>query len=606
MSKQRPPSIGELRQSQIVTTFGPGAMLDLPNYSVLIGGLESWRGRGKAIHEERLVGWLQHKLGTPDLRLYAPPVDGDHAYGKPTGISAIQFPTWFLGLVDQTHTEPDGRVYRTRPLVRYTQLQGGKYLTSEKKRVNVVPVRFVQACVRGHISDIDWYAFVRRDYNALQKGQLWFDEGGAGNDFAEIFVRCETTGLRRALSDATVPGAKALGRCRGRQPWLGPHMHESCDKDNRLLTRSASNGYFAQTMRVIAIPDSDQALRDAVSKVYDPFLMVCEDADDIQRERRKPMVQAAIEGFTNEAIWEEVQRRNQGIEAPDKGIKEAEIVTLLAQKDTLGEDKPEGDFYARNHPIKGLPAAAVGKVERLVLVHRLREVIAQVGFTRFDAAFPGINGELDLEVEMAPLAREAQWLPATENRGEGIFLAFNPDAIDAWLQREGVRARGEQLREGFDVWREQKGSKADFSGLPYIMLHSLSHLLITTLALDCGYSASSIRERIYVGDQGYGILLYTGSPGAEGTLGGLVDIGRDIGRHLERALELGRLCSNDPICAEHDPVSALEERYLHGAACHGCLLIAETSCERRNELLDRALVVPTTATADAAFFAEDL
>lgn len=145
---------------------------------------------------------------------------------------------------------------------------------------------------------------------------------------------------------------------------------------------------------------------------------------------------------------------------------------------------------------------------------------------------------------------------------------------------------------------------AGFSGLPYIMLQSLAHLMITALSLDCGYSASSIRERIYAGANGYGILLYTGSPGAEGTLGGLVDLGRNIGRHLERALELGRLCSNDPVCAQHDPSDALEERYLHGAACHGCLLIAETSCERRNELLDRALVVPTVATPDAAFFTE--
>jgi hypothetical protein len=44
------------------------------------------------------------------------------------------------------------------------------------------------------------------------------------------------------------------------------------------------------------------------------------------------------------------------------------------------------------------------------------------------------------------------------------------------------------------------------------------------------------------------------------------------------------LCSNDPFCASHDPNSELEKRYAHGAACHGCLLIAATSCERRNEM----------------------
>ena len=152
----------------------------------------------------------------------------------------------------------------------------------------------------------------------------------------------------------------------------------------------------------------------------------------------------------------------------------------------------------------------------------------------------------------------------------------------------------------------RKGAEhANFPGLPHLMLHSLSHLLITAVSLECGYSASAIRERVYSGEYGYGILLYTAAAGSEGSLGGLVDVGLDIESHLQRALELGRLCSNDPVCAQHDPANRHEERFLHGSACHGCLLIAETSCEWRNEFLDRALVVPTVSTPDAAFFGEE-
>ena len=136
------------------------------------------------------------------------------------------------------------------------------------------------------------------------------------------------------------------------------------------------------------------------------------------------------------------------------------------------------------------------------------------------------------------------------------------------------------------------------------MLHSLAHMLLTAISLECGYSAASIRERIYVREDAYGILLYTGTPDAEGTLGGLVQVGRKIARHLDAALELGRLCSNDPVCAQHKPDHKHEGRSMHGAACHGCLLIAEPSCERRNELLDRSLVVPTVDQTDAAFFGE--
>ena len=241
----------------------------------------------------------------------------------------------------------------------------------------------------------------------------------------------------------------------------------------------------------------------------------------------------------------------------------------------------------------------------MILVHRLREVVAQVGFTRFEPAMPDVDGELSLDVEPAPLARETTWLPAIENKGEGVFLSFSGAAIENWLQRPGVQARSERLKSGFQTWVDRKGAqRATFPELPYLMLHSLSHLLITTVALNCGYSASAIRERIYAGGCGFGILLYTGAGGSEGTLGGLVDVGRSIESHLQAALELGRLCSNDPVCSQHDPANPHEERFLHGSACHGCLLIAETSCEQRNEFLDRALVIPTVSTRDTAFFGD--
>ncbi|WDD35721.1 DUF1998 domain-containing protein [Nostoc sp. UHCC 0926] len=236
-------------------------------------------------------------------------------------------------------------------------------------------------------------------------------------------------------------------------------------------------------------------------------------------------------------------------------------------------------------------------------------VIAQVGFTRFEAEMPDIDGELDISVRRAALDIETTWVPAIENRGEGVFIAFRKQVIEDWLKREAVKKRGRELSRGFDIWCARKGidqekEKINFPGLQYIMLHSLSHLLIVAVSLECGYAASSIRERIYASDAGYGILLYTGSSGSEGTLGGLVEVGKRIEYHLEVAIEQGRLCSNDPVCAQHRPDNEQEERFLHGSACHGCLLIAETSCERRNEFLDRALVISTVEGLGAEFFPE--
>ena len=248
-------------------------------------------------------------------------------------------------------------------------------------------------------------------------------------------------------------------------------------------------------------------------------------------------------------------------------------------------------------------------IERVVLVHRLREVVAQVGFTRFEAAAADIQGELEMDVKRAALAKEATWLPAIENRGEGFFLQFRKADVEAWAGRPDVQARGKRLLAGFESWKGEHSSRSErsFFGLPYILLHSLSHLLITAVSLECGYPASSIRERIYaLPDIGYGILLYTGTTDAEGTLGGLVEVGRRIHEHVRTALEIGDLCSNDPVCAEHDPVNEHERRFLHGAACHGCLLIAETSCEQHNDFLDRALVVKTVQNLGVEFFPDQV
>jgi hypothetical protein len=196
------------------------------------------------------------------------------------------------------------------------------------------------------------------------------------------------------------------------------------------------------------------------------------------------------------------------------------------------------------------------------------------------------------------------WLPAIENKGEGIFLQFRQGAVEAWINRADVKGRGQQLLDGFGLWKQEHSqSRREFPGLPYLMLHSFSHLLITSVSLECGYPASSIKERIYaIPEVGYGVLLYTGSTDSEGTLGGLIEVGRRIHHHVRAALDLGELCSNDPVCAQHAPDNAHERRFMHGAACHGCVLIAETSCEQHNDYLDRALVVRTLANLGVEFF----
>lgn len=593
----KPP--GQLRQSQVITTFGPGAMLDLPNYSVLVGGLDYWTGQGDQISEPRLIAKLQALLDLPSLRLYAPPPDQEDPMAPQTGISAWQFPEWFI--TQDLAASDQGPAVRSRMLVHRKLLSRGKFIDLDKKKRAVVPVRFVRACRCGHIGDIDWRSFVHAGESTCMR-QLWMDERGTSGDLSEVSIRCECK-AQRQVGEAANLKLKALGHCDGSRPWLGPFTKESCGEPNRLLIRTASNAYFPQLMSVISLPDRDETVKQAVDAAWE-FLEEVEDLEQLKYERRKAKVKAALEGLSDEETLAEILARRSGVMEEPKTVKQAELETLVASKDTLGNDKPDGSFFARSLPRNKWDQPWMTGIERIVLVHRLREVVAQVGFTRFEAASPDIEGELEMGVRRASLAREVSWLPAVENKGEGIFLQFRKKELEAWLKRPEVQDRGKQLLAGFECWKtEHQGTHREFPGLPYLMLHSFSHLLITAVSLECGYPASSIRERIYaLPNVGFGVLLYTGSSDAEGTLGGLIEVGRRIHEHVHKALDLGELCSNDPVCAQHQPENPHEHRFLHGASCHGCLLIAETSCEQHNDFLDRALVVRTVDNRKVEFF----
>lgn len=594
---------GELRQSQVVTTFGPGSMVDLPKHSVLIAGLDYWSAGGTEIFEPRLAAKAARALGLPTLRLLTPPPADDDPFGTSPSIEAFQFPEWFI--TQDNERDTDQMFGRTRLLVHRKGLSRGAYIDRNRKRRSVVPIRFVRACRCGHIGDIDWYAFAHQGPSdcAQQQRQLFLDERGTSGDLTEIFIRCECGKAERSVAQAARFQDRALGNCDGSRLWLGPYTKESCGEPNRLLIRSASNAYFPQTLSVISLPDRDEAVRQAVDAAWD-YLDIVETMEDLQRELRRTKVREALDGISLAEAFSQIQSRRTATPAPDKSVKQAELETLIAAKEEIGVDQPEGVFYARSLVKAIWQQPWMQPIERVVLVHRLREVVAQVGFTRFESAAPDIEGELDLGVQRAALAREMSWLPAFENKGEGIFLQFSEQYLNDWMLKPAVIERGSRLKQGFDAWKaERQSSSRAFPGLPYIALHSFSHLLLTTLALECGYPASSIRERIYaIPNVGFGILLYTGTSDAEGTLGGLVQAGRRIHNLVRSALELGMLCSNDPICAQHDPESKQEHRHLHGAACHGCLLTAETSCEQQNDFLDRSLMVRTVEDYGSELF----
>ncbi len=619
---------GHIRQSQMVTTFGPGAMVDLVDQAVLVGGLDFWDHDKKAallVKEPRLREVIAEKLLKLERPLSAtepflrPPAADEAEPSRFVGVQVLEFPQWFVCQNPQC-----------RALMRSKGLEPkkGRWVhrcQGRKQPSPCVPVRFVTVCRRGHLDEFPWVAFVHGRSPCCSAPSLTLHEGASG-DFHEIIVRCACRAMRR-LSKAKTPEF-GFG-CQGYRPWLGPSAREDCSEKLRLLVRTASNSYFAQIESALSIPDPGRELELRIRGEWKFMRDVT--ADNIEVVRSMGAYKDVIRDADADLVLSIIDSIRKGKPVTTAPLRTAEFLQFTAQPfEKPGEKpKPEENFFARRcdprggFPQRGTSEEPPAKVSRLVLAPKLREVQAQVGFTRLEALATNLQGEHDLGVESAALSLGKDWLPAAEILGEGVFIELDEGAVREWEDRPAVQARGRELLAGYEAWnrhldeeRRAGGVKEvpkalPFPGVRFYLLHSLSHLLMSTLSLECGYSASGLKERIYCaardGDPPMAaILIMTGSSGAEGTLGGLVEQGRRLGHHLKRAVQLGMLCSNDPVCADHSPGGDYAERFLEGAACHGCLFVAECSCERFNRYLDRALVVPAMGHDRAlAFFSGD-
>jgi len=251
------------------------------------------------------------------------------------------------------------------------------------------------------------------------------------------------------------------------------------------------------------------------------------------------------------------------------------------------EETPEANFVATP---RDAPEEVEGFIDLATTVSRLREVRALTGFTRLDP-----SAEAD---KVCALSKDADWLPAIAVVGEGIFLRFADGALQSWEGHPQVRRRASTLQ---DRWRTSYMYDGTLPDARFLLAHTFAHCLIDQWSLAGGYPAASLRERVYAVDEGVGVLVYTAAADSAGSLGGLIaeaGPGR-LGPSLLEGLRRYRWCSSDPVCSE---TSAQGADGLNLAACHGCALVPETSCEMRNGLLDRALLVGVPEDRGFGFF----
>lgn len=609
--------VGEVRPSQLLWTYGPGALIDLPSLSVVTLGIDRWeKDRCQPIQEARLLAAVRRVLGGQVESLRMPPFQKSEAVDvwsaeANIGVPVRPFPRWLRCVKCGLLAPYDGGLFslkenRYRPeRTRFVHAGcTGSKGTDKAKDADAVPARFLLACRNGHLDDFPWHYFVHGGPSDC-KGTLRFFESGASLQTENLWVKCDACGASRSMAHAFgKAGKENLPGCRGRHPHLDQFEHE-CDEEARAVLLGATNSWFPITVSALAIPQANVSpLKQIIVDHWDDFADV-EDAAELKGTlkalARRGEAQG-IERYELDAIWSAIEAHRSGDETAI--VMEADIKG--PEWAVLTDPNPPSDYPHFMSTQVGSPTGFEKQISRVLLLERLREVNALLGFTRVEA--PEESSDPNERPPMASLSRiKPDWVPASQVHGEGVFLQFDEEVLNSWEQLDAVKQIDQKLFGGHRGWRNSRHLVAEegYPGIRYAMLHTLSHLLIRELALECGYNAASIRERIYAdtsGDQPQaGILIYTAAADSDGTLGGLVELGKpeNLGRLLAQALNRSKVCSSDPLCSEHDPE---KDRTLHAAACHACSFVAETSCERGNRYLDRALLVPTLEHEDAAFF----
>jgi len=610
---QRPQRVGALRPNQLLHTYGVGAVADLPNLSVVMMGLDYWDlQHAHQVVEDRLLAAVRARLGHQVEALRQPPRQAEtldvFADWAKTGVPVGVFPSWLRCSDTRCNrlARVDSELFTLLPnayqpdKVRYVHSCRG----NGNKRPTAVPARFVLACEAGHLDDFPWQYFVHHGLEPASGHTLTLTESGTTGEAASVFVSCEC-GQRRAMSDAFGRAAERnLPLCRGRHPHLG--QYEPCENPTRTMALGATNSWFGMQLRAFSLPRASEPVEQVVAEYWRQLeLLATLPVEAAKQLMPTQTLWPELEPYGVDRAWAAIQKHARSLAEGDNGDAADGGLDLLGPEWAAfsgGAEVDLPDFTTRTEP---RPAGTERWLARVVLVTRLREVSALYGFTRIDAPEWGeLTGEDTRRARLSD--REPTWVPCAELRGEGIFLQFSEARIAEWEGQAAVLERERRvLVPAHDRWREQRRlSPGSWPGLRYVLLHTFAHAMIRELALESGYSAAGIGERIYAGAgdrRMAGVLLYTAAPDSEGTLGGLVSLGsqHSLGALVERSLEAARLCTSDPLCAEHDP--RVHGR-LSGAACHACLFAAETSCERGNQYLDRTLLVDTLAVAGCGFF----
>lgn len=620
-----------VRASQAVLQYGVGAMVDFRDRTLMTAAPEYWGGSVSRIRDERLEKILH-------VDYFEKPGDKDDVKFA-EGISYVRFPEWYF-CPSCRRFKPIGEwvtEYRAKsPKKAEEDPHMIQTMKCPKCFQELVVARIITACQEGHIDDFPWVKWVHcQNFGGpkeiCSRPELTITTSSSASEGLEgLTLKCLNCGAAASLRGAFDPGKfeeldkktdfRYNFRCAGKHPWK--HKTESCKSTEypKVLQRGSSSVYFPVTESSLVIPPYSSIVTNKIdeSAAYAEYKAViasylstpgitAETIELLHNSQTQVYAQRIAQetAIPFDKVVGVLKRKNA---APDDGEYSTASVKYRAEEyeaitgETVIEAEDYGEFYREGVDIS---AYNLPFLKSISLIHKVREVQALVGFTRLKPV-DSTDAPGSQAVIVPVKEPDTKWYPAYDVRGEGIFIEFDSSSINNWRsENQFLAERVALLNDNYRKSFIGENHPREITG-KFLLLHTISHLLIKQLSFECGYGIASLKERIYCseatdGKEMAGILIYTACGDSEGTLGGLVRQGRSdtFPSIFNKAIENARTCSNDPVCS----LSQGQGRdSLNLAACYSCTLIPETSCEEFNCFLDRGVVVGTFDNPNLGFF----
>ena len=595
----------ELRRSQFVTVYGPGAIIEGPNGSRLIPSL---KGLGYNCNDAFFKKYelkdirMSHLLNEEDESSYENhlleiPSNTSSDIGEKNIIySTIVFPAWHV-------------CYKRNPAILYYDkiydehcdaYNPQKCMDCDKE--NNPNVRFVRACPDGHLDEVYWKREVHGGDSTCDGSKYYYWRVN-GSLLADIIIECPKCGRHTDMHKIYLNKTKCTGRLPEKEELKGYPIafgeiqrNNNCDEMMSVVQKQSTSLRLPVTKTLLKIPQFDESVLDSlINTKMEGFLkgiLTAKKPEDISKE---VILKAGLDSLSSKDykklvkylethdvvdyinLLNKVDDRN-----PDFTSALEEEFKSLRGNEKESENFAKSDFF--DYELKGLgyefPLKVCG-------IEKLTTITAQLSYQRNPHTKKNQEtGEIEegeqVSVGYIDESTRKIWYPAFKGVGEGIFITSEENPFSFIDGLDEIK----QLWENAILPTNKE--RPEITTPLFVWWHTLCHAIIKSLSLSCGYSSAALHERVYVDEttgKG-GILIYNTSPGEDSGMGGLVDTvysENEFKKVLKNAMNTLLVCSNDPLCSSIQ----LEGDKVNGSVCHNCLLLSETSCEHRNSFLDR-------------------